>query len=366
MNSHGIDAVGELSMSLTRELESVAHAVAEIIRDESLQPAFAPPQLRQAVLAYPLSGGKALRPALLVWACRALGGPLPAALRAGAAVELYHTYTLVHDDIIDRDVMRRGRPSVHALMEEVGRRQFALDHEAAHYGLSMAILAGDCLQSWAVALLTTLPELGTDPRVTLRLVHQLQCVVGPAIVEGEARDIQLPFLPVAEVAEEDILQMMRTKTSALFRFCGWAGGLLARGEEDEDVRALAAFGEHAGIAFQLQDDVLGLVGSEQKLGKPVGNDLREGKRTLIIALAWARVNEAERAQLSAVLGHADASHEEIEAATDLLRRLGAIDDVKTMAARYLQDALHCLDTLPANDGVRLLRELAETIGKREK
>ena len=353
-------------MSLTCELESIAHAVAEIIRDESLQPAFAPPQLRQAVLAYPLSGGKALRPALLAWACRALGGSLPAALRAGAAVELYHTYTLVHDDVIDRDALRRGNPSAHALMEEEGRKQFGLNHEAAHYGLSMAILAGDCQQCWAITLLATLPELGVDPCVTLRLVHQLQRVVGPAIVEGEARDIQLPFLPVAEVAEEDILHMMRTKTSALFCFCGWAGGLLARGGEDTEVRALAEYGERAGTAFQLQDDVLGLVGSEQKLGKPVGNDLREGKRTLIIALAWGRADEAERAQLSAVLGHDGASHEDIVAATQLLRRLGAIDDVKAMAARCLQDALHCLDTLPENDGVRLLRELAETMVKREK
>jgi len=353
-------------MSLTRELQSVAHAVAEIIRDESLQPAFAPPQLRQAVLAYPLSGGKALRPAMLAWACRALGGTLPAALRAGAAVELYHTYTLVHDDVIDRDAMRRGHPSAHALMEEEGRKQFGLHQEAAHYGLSMAILAGDCQQSWAITLLATLPELGADPRVTLRLIHQLQRVVGPAIVEGEARDIQLPFLPVAEVAEEDILHMMRTKTSALFSYCGWAGGLLARGQEDAEVRALAEFGERAGTAFQLQDDVLGLVGSEQKLGKPVGNDLREGKRTLIIALAWTRADEAERTQLSAVLGHDDASHEDIVAATALLRRLGAIDDVKAMADRYLQDALQYLDILPANDGVRLLRELAETMVKREK
>jgi len=352
--------------TLSHELQSVAEAVAEIIRDESLQPAFAPPQLRQAVLAYPLTGGKALRPALLAWAGRALGGPLPAALRAGAAVELYHTYTLVHDDVIDRDGLRRGHPSAHALMEEEGRRQFGLSHEAAHYGLSMAILAGDCQQSWAVALLATLPELGADPRVTLRLINQLQRVVGPAIVEGEARDIQLPFLPVAVVSEADILHMMRTKTSALFSYCGWAGGLLARGQEDAEVRALAEFGERAGTAFQLQDDVLGLVGSEEKMGKPVGNDLREGKRTLIIALAWARATEAERAQLSTVLGHADASHEEIAAATALLRRLGAIADIQTMAAHYLQDALRYLDILTDNAGVRLLRELAGTMVKREK
>jgi len=171
---------------------------------------------------------------------------------------------------------------------------------------------------------------------------------------------------VAEVSEEDILHMMRTKTSALFSYCGWAGGLLARGQEDAEVRALAEFGERAGTAFQLQDDVLGLVGSEKKMGKPVGNDLREGKRTLIVALAWTRATETERAQLSRVLGNPDAAHAEIVAATALLRRLGAIDDIKAMAARYLRDALQYLDILPENAGVRLLRELAETMVKREK
>jgi len=354
-------------MTLAHELQAIAAAVSEIVRDVALQPAMAPTQLRQAVLAYPTAGGKALRPALLTLSCGALGGARAAALRAGAAVELYHTYTLVHDDVIDRDPLRRGQPSVHALMDAVGREQFGLSaSEAAHYGLSMAILAGDCQQSWAIALLTTLPALGVDPAIALRLIARLQHVTGPAIVEGEARDIQLPFVPVEEVSEEAILHMMRTKTSALFAYCGWAGGLLARGEEDAQVQALAAFAEHAGIAFQLQDDLLGLTGSEQKLGKPVGNDLREGKRTLIIALAWARATADERAALTRVLGHAHASPAEIADATALLRRLGAIDDVQTLALRYLEEALRHLDILPASDSADLLREMAETMVQRER
>lgn len=353
------------SMILAEELQSIAESTGEIIRTEALQPAFAPEQLRQAVLAYPLTGGKALRPALLTLSCQALGGPRDAALRAGAAVELYHTYTLVHDDVIDRDPLRRGRPSVHALMEGIGQAQFRLTGEAEHYGLSMAILAGDCQQSWSISLLATLPELGVDPLIALRLIHRLQHVTGPAIVEGEARDIQLPFLPVGEVSDDAILHMMRTKTSALFAYCGWAGGLLASGEETQ-VNALADFAERAGIAFQLQDDVLGLTGSEQKLGKPVGNDLREGKRTLIITRAWGRATGAERAQLAGVLGNQNANHEEIAASTDLLRRLGAIDEVQTLAFRYLEEGLAYLHVLPANPHAELLRELAETMVKREK
>jgi geranylgeranyl diphosphate synthase type I len=252
-------------------------------------------------------------------------------------------------------------------MEQGGRAQFGLHPgEAAHYGLSMAILAGDCHQSWSISLLATLPALGVDPLVALRLIHRLQHVTGPAIVEGEARDIQLPFLPVGEVSDEAILHMMRTKTSALFAYCGWAGGMLARGEEDEQVRALSAFAERAGISFQLQDDVLGLIGNEQQLGKPVGSDLREGKRTMIIALAWERANDAERAQLAAVLGNENATMEEITGVTELLCRLSAVEDVRKLAGTYLDEALSHLAVLPENPSTSLLREIALRMVKREK
>ncbi|OPZ84397.1 MAG: Farnesyl diphosphate synthase [bacterium ADurb.Bin429] len=353
--------------TFNKELQQIAARVRAIFADDALRPDFAPETLLEAALAYPSAGGKALRPALLAWCCRMLDGPEDAAVRAGAAVELYHTYTLVHDDVIDRDPLRRGQPSVHARMAKIGRAQFQLDNEeTAHYGLSMAILAGDCLHCWAVKLLATLPALGADPAVALRLVERLQGVVGPAIVEGEARDIELPFTPVAEVTEAEMLQVIRTKTAALFAYCGWAGGLLARGVEDDAVRALAAFAEHAGIAFQLQDDVLGLIADEATLGKPVGNDLREGKRTLIIALGWARASAAQRAELAAVLGNQQAGLAEIAAATGLLRQSGAIADVQALASRYLDQALGHLAALPASPALALLRELAARMVIREK
>jgi geranylgeranyl diphosphate synthase type I len=356
-----------MTETFTEELQRIADCVRAEIADDALRPCFAPETLLEAALSYPSAGGKALRPALLAWCCRALDGPEAAALRAGAAVELYHTYTLIHDDVIDRDPLRRGRPSAHALMAGVGEERFGLDMtEAAHYGLSMAILAGDCLHCWAVKLLTMLPAQGVSPAVALQLVDRLQGQVGPAIVEGEARDIQLPFSPVAEVTEDEMLQVIRTKTAALFAYCGWAGGLLARGVEDDAVRALAAFAERAGIAFQLQDDVLGLIADEATLGKPVGNDLREGKRTLIIALGWARASDAERAELAAVLGNQQAGPAETAAATALLRRLGAIADVQALAAGYLDDALGHLAALPDTPALALLRELAARMVSREK
>lgn len=348
-------------------LQQIAQQVREIVLDTTLRPKFAPAAMAEAVLAYPLAGGKALRPALLTWACAALGGDERAALRAGVAVELYHTYTLVHDDIIDRDPVRRGKPSVHVLATRSGEAEFDLGPEdAAHYGLSLAILAADIQQAWSIYLLSSLPELGVDPLLTLQLIRRLEGITGPAILEGETVDIQLPFLPVEQVTPEMILHVIRTKTAALFAYCAWTGGMLARGADDADVQALSAFAECAGIAFQLQDDVLGLVGDEAKLGKPVGSDLREGKRTLIIALAWQRASEAERAQLAAVLGNPTATPTAAAETTALLQRLGAIDDVQTMATRHLDDAITHLNRLPDTPHRALLHEMALRMLQREK
>ncbi|MHB9022809.1 MAG: polyprenyl synthetase family protein [Armatimonadota bacterium] len=356
-----------MSTELTQEMQAINDRVRQIIRNPSMRPHFAPAQLLEAVLAYPLAGGKTIRPAMLSFACLALGGNDEAAVRAGVAVELYHTYTLVHDDIIDRDRLRRGQPSVHALMEHIGYQKLELDDlQAAHYGLSMAILAGDCLQCWAVDLLASLAEIGMDPAVTLQLVRRLQGVTGPAIVEGEARDIHLPCKSLNELDRDAVLRITLTKTAALFAFCGWAGGMIARGKEDAAVQALSAFGERAGIAFQLRDDVLGLIADESKLGKPVGGDLREGKRTMIVMLAWERANDDEKLLIEQVLGNPQASPQEVAAVTTLFKRLGAIDDVDTMAQEYLDEGLNHLQSLPQNRYVQLLAELANRMIQREK
>jgi len=185
-----------MTTSFDSELFHISTSVREILADVNKRPQFAPDEILQAVLAYPQAGGKAMRPALLTWVSRALGGLEAPALCAGAAVELYHTYTLVHDDVIDRDPLRRGKPSIHIRMEEIGRKKYGLNEEATHYGLSMAILAGDCLQCWAIELLASLSDIDVDPYITLQLVRRLQGLTGPAIVAGEAYDIQLPFRAV--------------------------------------------------------------------------------------------------------------------------------------------------------------------------
>ena len=357
----------ETANNLAAELATISASIHTIFNDPALRPHFAPAGMETAVLAYPTAGGKALRPALTFLTCRALGGNTAAALRIGAAIELYHTYTLVHDDIIDRDALRRGQPSVHTLMANHGAAEFSLTvQEAEHYGLSVAILTGDIQQAWSIDLLASLPDIGIDPLISLQLIRKLEGITGPAILAGEMRDIQLPYIPVAEVSSEDIMEVIRTKTAALFGYCAWAGALLAQGKEDEKVTALTNFADKAGTAFQLQDDVLGLIGNSTTLGKPVGNDLREGKRTQIIALGWQRASSAEKELLSAVLGNPEADEKTITTATELLSQLGAIAEVQRLAKIALQKALQHLNSLSESNDIQLLRELAVMMVNREK
>ncbi|HLA44731.1 MAG TPA: polyprenyl synthetase family protein, partial [Aggregatilineales bacterium] len=136
---------------------------------------FLHPHLRDAVYSYLKAGGKSLRPAVLLFSCGAVGGDENLAIPAAAAVELYHTWTLVHDDIIDRDEKRRGKPTVHAEFRDRGTNEFSFsDSQAQHYGLAIAILAGDMQQGWCTALLTNLSREGNvPPELTLNLVYDL-------------------------------------------------------------------------------------------------------------------------------------------------------------------------------------------------
>jgi len=355
-----------VAADLERALQSVSDGVREIVLDSPFARALAPDHLRDATLLYPASGGKHLRSALLLWSCGALGGDPQAALPAAAAVELYHTWTLAHDDIIDRDDLRRGGPSLHAAFRERAAELDAAD--PAHYGLSVAILAGDVQHAWAIELLAGLADRGPDPALVLRLVRDLEGPVLRAIAEGETRDLQFAHQPVEAVSEDDILAMIACKTGALFAFAAAAGGAVARGALDEDpqVAALRDFGRLAAIAFQLRDDVLGITGAEEQLGKPIGSDIREGKRTTILRRAWIHASPDEREVLSRALGRHDADPAAAAAATEVLLRLGGVEHTEALARDHLHRALQRLDALPAGRHRDLLHALAAAMMDRSR
>jgi geranylgeranyl diphosphate synthase type I len=315
---------------------------------------------------YIAGGGKRLRPAILLWSCGAVGGDLENAIPAAAAVEVFHTWTLVHDDIIDRDDRRRGNESVHVRFQRLSKRSYRLlDDEALHYGTSVAILAGDVQHGWNVSLLTELTrEKGLPAELTLRLIRELSDKTINGLIEGELLDLQFTRLPAGQPSPDQIVDMLRKKTGELYRFCAWAGALIGLGANVPDhphVNALASFAEKCGLAFQMQDDILGVIGDPGVTGKPVGNDIREGKRTLVVHHAWERADSEQRQLFSRVLGNADASDEDIDRVTHLLHDLGAVQHVQRLAQDKIQSALPALDSLPSSRYRDLLASWADFI-----
>ena len=180
---------------------------------------FRPADIHDAIYSYISRRGKALRPLVLLLSCGAVGGDEERALPAAAAVEVFHTWTLVHDDIIDRDDTRRGSPTVHKEYEQHAEANFGLHAEAAgHYGRTVAILAGDLQQSWAFALLGDLRERGVGPDLIMELVRRMATWLTPQLLEGEMLDVQFSSTPFTSLSESRVLDMLTKKTGALLEY----------------------------------------------------------------------------------------------------------------------------------------------------
>jgi geranylgeranyl diphosphate synthase type I len=324
---------------------------------------FQPRHMQEAAVHYLRRGGKVLRSIALLLICKAVGGDEAKALPAAAAVEVYHTWTLIHDDIIDRDTKRRGHLTVHEEFYQRALNEMRYsEEEARQYGLSLGILAGDILQGWAVSLLCDLCRTGElGPGLVVFLTNNLMGHVQNTLIEGEMLDIQYSKLPIDKLDIEYITDMLKKKTAVLYQFAGLAGAMIGLNVNDPEhpaVRTLSEFADKCGTAFQLRDDILGLIGSEEILGKSVGSDLREGKMTVILYHALVNANEKQRAVLMRTAGNASATVAEIAQATDLIIKLGGIAYAQKLAESYIVDAALCLDRVPNLRHKELLLEWA--------
>ena len=356
--------------SFLNELHLCADKVADFLQSDSFQSRFNPSDLREAVNLYVRSGGKRLRPAILLWSCGAMGREPETALPAAAAVELFHTWTLVHDDIIDRDERRRGVPTVHENFRRVAAQRYPnlSAEEQTHYGISVAVLSGDVQHGWGISILTDLTRIGNvAPEVTLHLIDRLDNEVLNLLVEGELLDIQYCYEPIDALSLSDIEDMLWKKTGVLYRFCAEAGALIGLGHVEPDhphVQALIEFSNRCGVAFQLQDDLLGVIGDPQTTGKPVGNDIREGKRTSLVYYAYENAEPGERDIIARTLGKLTATESEIHDVIEILKRRGGIDQTRSRAQYHIREALNLLDVLPDTRYRTLLRSWAEFLVSR--
>ncbi|HVC00319.1 MAG TPA: polyprenyl synthetase family protein [Candidatus Dormibacteraeota bacterium] len=289
------------------------------------------------ISAYLLEGGgKRLRPAVLLLAAGAAGYSGPGAVRLGAVVELIHTATLMHDDVIDGADTRRGRPSANS-----------------RWGNHMSVLAGDWLymQSFQLALKER------NFRTLDVLIDLTQ-----RMVEGEL--LQWTTLGRIDLTEEDALNLAYRKTACLFSGCARLGAVLAHAEPAaEDL--MADYGRFAGLAFQLVDDLLDFTASTEQLGKPVLSDLREGKVTLPLIYALASGNEADREMVACVLADKGFDRVGPEQISELVNRSGSLDRARALACDYVSKARASLDRLPETEYRRALLSILDFILDRE-
>ncbi|MBI4814467.1 MAG: polyprenyl synthetase family protein [Methanobacterium sp.] len=287
------------------------------------------------------AGGKKLRPSLVVLSSEAVGGPVGSALKTGAAVELIHTFSLIHDDIMDQDEKRRGKPSVHVL-----------------WGEPMAILAGDTLFSKAFSTVLKSEEDGVAPEKILPALHTVvdSCV---KICEGQALD--MGFAERTDVREEEYLTMIYKKTAALIAAATKAGAILGGGTP-EQVEALAEYGRLIGMAFQIQDDYLDVASSEEDLGKPVGSDIVEGKMTLLVVHALSQANGEDRERLLTILK--EDGDENVSEAMDILEKYGSIHYAWKVAQEDVNQAKKLLDILDDSPAKESLLRVADFVLER--
>ena len=331
-----------------------------------------PEELLEGTFVYFLRGGKRLRPAICRLAAGILGGDEAerAAVPCALALELYHNWTLIHDDMIDHDDTRRGKKAVHRLIAD--RFAPSFPHSSEEYGWDVALLAGDALHSAAVSYLSQLSDSGfVPPAVTLKILSLLEGEYGPRLISGEMIDTKNGLLygsgAFYSLTEEEVIHMMAGKTGALFGISALSGALIGSQGKEASLReclALRDFAENCGIAFQLQDDILGVTSTEEKLGKPIGSDLREGKPTVLLLHSYDTATPDQQEFLRNTVGKSK-NEEEILKAREILLAGEGIPYTEALAARYLDRAKEALALLPPSPRTELLESWRSFMLKRE-
>lgn len=287
-------------------------------------------------------GGKRIRPTLLLAANAMFGGEITVARDAALGIETFHNFTLLHDDLMDRSPLRRGKPTVYT-----------------KWGDNTAILSGDTMfaLAWRYFLRQSSP----------RLQEILQCFNETAIEVCEGQQKDMNFERRGDVTIDEYMDMIRQKTAVLLAGALKIGALYADAP-DEDVRKLYDFGLHLGLAFQLQDDLLDGYGDTAVFGKKTGQDIRDNKKTFLPLTAETLCDDAQRNELCKLFsGNETDEEEKVRRVMAIYDAVGLRPKVEEAIDREFGEAVACLDSIRTDEKLKLpLHELMETLKGRKK
>jgi len=316
-------------------------------------------EMMEHIMEFNLRGGKRIRPILVVFGYKAFGGRNEnAIIDAAIAVELMQSFLLVHDDIIDQDELRRGYLTMHKIYENKCRRCYKGD--AVKYGENMALIAGDIL-----SILGSEAILCSDfpTKCKIRAIE----VFNKAVINtcfGQALDITTSL--EKHVTEKDIHRLYELKT-AIYTFGAplQIGALLA-GAKERELEVLSRYAILLGKAFQLQDDLLGLFGTKKKIGKPVGSDIREGKKTLLIVKTMELADDKERAFIHGCLGKKELPDKDLSRLKHIVKHTGALQYTKDLAEQQKEQSKRLIErSRLARSGREFMLGLADYVVERE-
>jgi geranylgeranyl diphosphate synthase type I len=301
-----------------------------------------PEKLYDAARHLPLAGGKRLRPVLAMISCESVSGEIGRIIPLTIALELVHNFTLVHDDIMDDSKLRRNMPSVHI-----------------KYGKPTAIMAGDLLFTKAFQSMHNITSECKDfKNVEYGLID---CV--REICEGQQLDMDFEQRKI--VSEEEYITMILKKTAVFFQYAAEAGAILGGGTKEQS-NALSEYGKNLGLGFQIHDDYLDMSSDEKTLGKDIGNDIRNGKKTLIAVHALNSATGSDKKTLQQVFGNKNSTDAQVKQVYNLFKNLNSIKYAKDKAIDFSNNAKKSLDILPDSDAKQILLNLADYAIKREK
>jgi octaprenyl-diphosphate synthase len=330
--------LGKLGQAITgKEIFDLIHDDLDRVEEEIRRETVASVEVVTNIGRYlQASGGKRLRPALLLLASKLVGEAGASAIRLGAVVEIIHAATLVHDDVIDDARTRRGRPSTNV-----------------QWGNHTSVLAGDWLymQAFHVALRE-------------RNFHVLDLLIGltQMMVEGEL--LQLERIGSINVTEADCMELVDRKTACLFSVTAKLGALVS-GADTQTEERLGDFAWNLGMAFQLVDDLLDFTAREKTLGKPVGNDLREGKVTLPLVYALERASDEERRRVETILRERSYDSVAFPRILAMIERYDGIARVKERAHAFTEKARGIMSEFPESPYQRALYSVTDLVTERD-
>ena len=312
----------------------------------------------ESVRALVEAGGKRLRPAFVWWGGMAAGAPVDVEiLKAAGAAELLHTFALIHDDIMDKSDTRRGLPAVHAALAE-HHREVGMAGDPDWFGTGGGILAGDMVFVWADMLF----ESAAMDHVAMSRSRTVFAHLRTEVMAGQYLDLRLSGLPQA--SEEDSLRVSLLKSGRYTVTRPLQMGA-AFGEPDSDLdESLVGFGDAIGVAFQLRDDVLGLMGDPDETGKGALEDVREGKRTMLVLRARDLASPVQRQVLDEVLGDEHATADGVDRVRQVVTDTGALDRVEASLQTLRGQAEAAITDLREPARSALLELAAEAIDRR--